>query len=120
MFEDQRIGHPGDLVKLFEPRINEIDNTPDGKKTMITWQHLLNQTSCYGMTELPGTAFDYNDYQTALFWDTLVKNVYQVQPSDINVQLFEKYLGNVLGFEDQPGELDNREEKLGPPQDVMS
>jgi len=46
------------------------------KDRAITWRHLANQTSCYGVTEAPGTAFCYNDWQMSLFWDTLFLEVY--------------------------------------------
>ena len=56
---------------------SEVLNADLGfKDREITWRHFATQTSCYEITDKPGTAYCYNDWQMALFWDLLFLKVY--------------------------------------------
>jgi hypothetical protein len=71
-------------VKNWEPdlvNLNPILPAPylSNKDELITWRHLANQTSCYGVMETPGTAFAYCDYQSTLLWDVLFKRVWDAE-----------------------------------------
>ena len=74
--EDKRIADLDELVCIWEPRLKGINESLGYKDARITWRHMANQISCYGVQEEPGTAFDYNDWQMALLWDTLFAKVY--------------------------------------------
>src|SRR5262249_4451078 len=68
-----------------------------GKDARITWRHLASQTSGYGLSEMPGEAYAYNDYALALYYDTLTRNVYRQD----GTSLLKAQLGDVLGFQDK-------------------
>jgi hypothetical protein len=72
------------------------------KDRLITFRHLATQTSCYGVAEAPGTAFDYNDWQMALFWDTLFLKVYGVTAGNADDQVLHALLTRPLECEDNP------------------
>ncbi|MCH5375109.1 MAG: hypothetical protein JJ992_14135, partial [Planctomycetes bacterium] len=59
------------VVQRWEPRLNALNADLGFKDRQITWRHLATQTSCYEISDQPGTAFCYNDWQMALFWDLL-------------------------------------------------
>lgn len=100
--EERRIPSLDAPVAAFEPRLKELNPELDRKDSRITWRHLANQTSCYGLREEPGKAYAYNDYQTALFWDTLFLKVYGASAATVDAQVFDARLGEALGFEDDP------------------
>jgi CubicO group peptidase (beta-lactamase class C family) len=83
-----------DPVADFEPRLATLS---DGRYRRITWRHLASQTSGYGLTETPGTAYAYNDYALALYYDTLTQKVFK-QPG---TQVLRTRLGDVLQFQDR-------------------
>ncbi|MBI1387650.1 MAG: serine hydrolase [bacterium] len=87
-------------VVEWEPRLAEI---PHGEE--ITWRHLANQISCYGVEEAPGTAFDYNDWQMALFWDCLFRKVYGATLQNVDEKIFHPGLTDVIGCQDSPSML---------------
>ena len=87
------LSSPDDFVSIHEPRLLGLDPEKDGK---ITWTHLASQTSGYGLTENPGTAFSYNDFAIALYFDSLIHNVFNMQPDAVLL----KYLAEPLGFQD--------------------
>lgn len=62
-------------VVEWEPRLKALNPTLGYKDRNITWRHMANQISGYEVANDPGTAFDYNDWQMALFIDTLVQKV---------------------------------------------
>ncbi len=74
--EDGRISSLNERVNKWEPRLNQINKGRGYKDRNIRWRDFANQISCYGLTDAPGTAYAYNDWQMALFWDTLFKKVY--------------------------------------------
>jgi CubicO group peptidase (beta-lactamase class C family) len=95
------------IIAVQEGKIQSVDtpvcqqNPPlrdlnQGKDAAITWRHLATQTSGYGLTEPPGQAYAYNDFALALYYDTLMDNVYR-QPG---TRVLESRLAKPLHFED--------------------
>jgi hypothetical protein len=80
--EDGKISSLDEKLSKWEPRLNAINAELGHKDRNIRWRHAANQISCYGMVEKPGSAFDYNDWQMALFWDTLFLKVYGARKGD--------------------------------------
>ncbi len=76
----------------YEPRLAEI---PGGDQ--ITWRHLANQMSAYGLREAPGEAYAYNDFALALYYDTLMDHVYRQHGDEV----LRSRLAGPLGFEDR-------------------
>jgi CubicO group peptidase (beta-lactamase class C family) len=93
-----------DKVADFESRLKTLN---DGKDTAITWRHLASQTSGYGLTEVPGKAYSYNDFALALYYDVLTEKVYQEKGTAI----LKNRIGDILQFQDpytfekRPGRL---------------
>jgi CubicO group peptidase (beta-lactamase class C family) len=81
-------------VSDFEPRLRALNQ---GKDAKITWRHLASQTSGYGLSEMPGEAYAYNDCALALYYDTLTRQVY----SQDGTRLLKEQLGDVLRFQDK-------------------
>lgn len=104
-------------VYHWEPKLAEINAKLHHKDKAITWRHVANQTSCYGLTELPGTAFDYNDWQMALFWDTLFLKVFDSSYEAVDADVFHRLLMDKIGCQDNPTMLafgkDNRAGRVG-------
>ena len=100
--EDGKISGLYERVNTWEPRLNQINKDLGYKDRNITWRHLANQISCYGLVEAPGTAFDYNDWQMALFWDTLFLKVYGVTYETVDAKVFHPTLTDVLQCQDDP------------------
>jgi CubicO group peptidase (beta-lactamase class C family) len=86
----------------WEPGLRDLNPELGFKDRGIRWQHLIQQTSCYGLIEAPGTAFAYNDWQMALFADTLFGKVYKVTWEEIDRQVLGPQLTTRLGCEDHP------------------
>jgi len=86
----------------WEPRLNDINAALRFKDRDITWRHLANQTSCYGVSEVPGTAYDYNDYNMALFWDTLFLKVYGSTYENVDETVLRPKLTELIGCQDSP------------------
>lgn len=86
----------------FEPRLTELNAALDHKDRNITFRHAANQTSCYGVTEAPGTAFNYCDWQMALFADTLFGKVYGHGWDTVNGAVLGPLLTDLLQCEDNP------------------
>jgi CubicO group peptidase (beta-lactamase class C family) len=104
-------------VIRWEPRLGEINAALGHKDRDITWRHLATQTSCYGVAERPGTAFDYNDWQMTLFSDTLFQKVYGAAYETVDAQVLHPLLTDVLECEDAPTllafNIDNRPGRVG-------
>lgn len=94
-------------VSDFEPRLKELNAGKDGA---ITWRHLANQISGYGLAEAPGTAYSYNDYALTLYYDTLMNQVFR----EDGTQVLKTRLAEPLGFQD-PFTFDafHRKDRLG-------
>ncbi|MFQ6096551.1 MAG: hypothetical protein ACE5O2_02405, partial [Armatimonadota bacterium] len=100
--ESGKLGSLDDRVSVFEPRLLELNADLGYKDRAMTWRHLGNQTACYGVKEPPGTAFDYNDWQMALFWDTLFLKVYGSTYETVDDDVLHPLLTDVLQCEDNP------------------
>lgn len=90
------------LAAQYEPRLRELNPQLGCKDARITFRHFMTQTSCYGVSEEPGTAYCYNDYQMALFWDTLFLKVYGATYEDVDERVLKPLLTGPLGCEDSP------------------
>jgi len=89
-------------VSRYEPRLRKLNPELGHKDGHITWRHLATQTSCYGVSERPGKAFDYNDWQMALFWDLLFLKVYGATYENVDEKVLHPLLTDPLGCEDNP------------------
>ncbi len=100
--EDGRIPSLDQRVLEWEPKLATLNTNLGSKDANITWRHLANQTSCYGLTERPGTAFCYNDWQMALFVDLLFGKVYGTAWKEVDTKVLHPLLTDLLGCEDHP------------------
>ena len=100
--EDGKISGLNERLGKWEPRLKQINKELDYKDRDITWRHCANQISCYGLTEAPGTAFAYNDWQMALFFDTLFKKVYGTDFDTVDQQVLHPMLTDKLQCQDNP------------------
>jgi len=100
--EDGRIGTLDDPIAPLVPGLADLNPDLGHKDRGITWRHLATQTSCYGVTEAPGTAFDYSDWQMALFFDTLFVRAYGAPWNTIDADVLHPLLTDVLQCEDAP------------------
>ena len=100
--EDGRIPGIDQKVVEWEPRLKDLNPRLGYKDREITWRHMANQISCYGVVERPGTAFDYNDWQMALFWDTLFLKVYGVTYETVDSKVLHPMLTDHLECQDNP------------------
>lgn len=100
--EDGRIPDVDQPVCRWEPRLKEINADLDHKDSRITWRHMANQISCYGLVEQPGTAYAYNDWQMALFFDTLFTKVYGAAHATVDAQVLHPLLTDLIGCQDDP------------------
>jgi len=87
---------------VYEPRLNTLNAALGYKDREITIRDLANQTSCYGVSERPGTAFDYSDWQIALFCDVLFTKIYGVTWATVDDQVLHPLLTDRLQCEDAP------------------
>jgi CubicO group peptidase (beta-lactamase class C family) len=86
----------------FEPRLSALNSALGHKDTNITFRHFASQTSCYGVQEMPGMAYDYNDWQMALFWDTLFLKVFGAAYTNVDATVLRPKLTSILQCQDQP------------------
>jgi len=100
--EEGRIPSLDQKVNIWEPRLNDLNADLGYKDRNITWRHLANQTSCYGVSDNPGEAFNYNDYQMALFWDLLFLKVYGMTYENVDSTLLHPMLTDILQCQDDP------------------
>ncbi len=91
--QEGKLTSPDDRVAEFEPRLPGLNQ---GKDAGITWRHLASQTSGYGLKEAPGEAYAYNDYALALYYDTLVNQVFRTNGTEV----LRARLAVPLAFED--------------------
>jgi CubicO group peptidase (beta-lactamase class C family) len=103
--EDKRIPSLDEKVVRYEPGLSQLNATLSFKDREITWRHLANQTSCYGVAERPGATYDYNDYPMALFWDLLFLKVYGAELPAVDRQVLRPLLAEPLQCEDDPSFL---------------
>ena len=100
--EDGRIPSLDEKLGRWEPRLEAVNKDLGYKDRAIAWRHVANQTSCYGVAESPGTAYDYNDWQMALFLDTLFLKVYGVTHETLDAKVLHPLLSEPLQCEDNP------------------
>lgn len=100
--EEKKIAGLDEKVLKWEPRLNEINASLNHKDSNITWRHMANQISCYGVSEPPGDAYNYNDWQMALFFDTLFLKVYGASYDNVDEMVLRPRLTNLIGCEDNP------------------
>ncbi len=100
--EDDRIPSLDEKVLRYEPRLGDINAELGHKDREITWRHMANQISCYGLAERPGTAYAYNDWQMALFWDTLFLKVYGATYENVDQKVLRPLLTDILQCQDSP------------------
>jgi len=100
--EQGKLASIDEPVYKFEPRLTTLNKALGYKDRKITWRHLANQISCYGVREQPGTAFDYSDYNMALFFDTLMLKVYKTTWDSVDRQVLWPQLTSLIGCQDKP------------------
>ncbi|MCH8121079.1 MAG: hypothetical protein IIC00_15310 [Planctomycetes bacterium] len=100
--ENGKISSLNERVNKWEPRLNQINKDLGYKDRGIRWRDFANQISCYGLTDAPGTAYAYNDWQMALFWDTLFKKVYGVGYETVDADVLHPKLTDILQCQDNP------------------
>src|SRR5947207_1735181 len=84
-------------LNTFETCVNNINRSLGNKDRAITFRDMANQVSGYGVRDYPGTAFDYNDWQTALFIDTLFLKVWGASSwSNVDAGVLGPQLAQVL------------------------
>jgi CubicO group peptidase (beta-lactamase class C family) len=100
--EDGKIFSFDERLSKWQPRLQQINRNLGYKDGYITWRHCANQISCYGLTEAPGTAFAYNDWQMALFFDTLFQKVYGAGFETVDADVLGPMLTDKLQCQDNP------------------
>ncbi len=100
--ETKRIPNLDQNAVVWEPRLKDINAGLGFPDREITWRHMANQTSCYGLKDKPGSAYAYNDWQMALFWDCLFKGVYQAKFDTVDKTVFHPLLTDIIDCEDNP------------------
>jgi len=100
--EDGRIFNLDEPVCQWEPRLKQINGKLSHKDTRITWRHMANQISCYGLAEEPGTAYAYNDWQMALLFDTLFTKIYGTSHETVDGTVLHPKLTDLIDCEDDP------------------
>lgn len=100
--EDGLIGSLDDHIVDWAHELAGLNEALGYKDRKITWRHLLQQTSGYGLVEPPGEAFAYNDFQTGLMLWTLVRRVYACGYDGGDEVLIGDLLDKYLEFQDKP------------------
>lgn len=100
--EDGKLSGLDELVVKYETRLKDLNKDLGYKDRDITWRHLCNQVSCYGVTEKPGEAFDYSDWNMALLFDTLFLKVYGSTWEKVDAEVLRPMLTDILQCEDNP------------------
>lgn len=96
------IGSIDDPVVKWEPGLADLNANLNHKDARITWRHLMNQISAYGLTEEPGTSFAYNDFQTMMFWEVLMQKVYKCVPEEAGEKVLRPQVFDLIGAQDKP------------------
>ncbi|MCB1125860.1 MAG: hypothetical protein KDM81_05150, partial [Verrucomicrobiae bacterium] len=100
--KDGKVAGFDEPLLRWEPRLKDLNPDLGFKDRGITWRHVCNQISCYGSIERPGTAFDYNDRNMALFFDTLMLKVYGTTWEKVDEEVLHPLLTDVLQCQDNP------------------
>jgi len=91
----------GKAVK-WDRRLRNINKELSYKDREIRWRDFANQTSYYQLVEKPDTACDYNDWQMALFWDSLFLKVYGTIYDTVDEKIFLPLLADAIQCEGEP------------------
>jgi len=91
-----------DRVVDWVPEIADLNEELGFKNREITFRHLLEQVSGYGLTEKPGEVFAYNDEGSGLLAWTVMYRLFKLSPGQADTLLNGEGLGQAIGFEDQP------------------
>ncbi|HPO12675.1 MAG TPA: hypothetical protein PLI09_04450 [Candidatus Hydrogenedentes bacterium] len=100
--EEGRLASLDTSVSNYAPCLESLNAGLGFKDRGICFRHLATQTSCYGVSEKPGAAFDYNDWQMALFVDALFLDVYHATYGTMDNTVLHPLLTDVLQCEDNP------------------
>src|SRR3989339_43118 len=100
--EDGKLSSVDEKVVNYWSCLNDLNASLGYKDRNITFRHMANQISCYGVHEAPGTAFDYNDWQMALFWDILFTHVYGATYSTVDATVLHPLLTDIMQCQDNP------------------
>ena len=100
--EEGRLASVNARAVIHEPRLRDINASLSCKDTNITFRHFATQTSCYGVQEPPGIAYDYNDWQMALFWDALFLRVFGATYTNVDATVLVPKLAGILQCQDNP------------------
>jgi len=100
--EEGKVPSLDEKVVRYEPRLGQINKDLGFKDKDITWRHFATQTSCYQVTDKPGSAFCYNDWQMALFWDLLFTRVYGADYATVDEKVLRPLLTDAIGCQDKP------------------
>jgi len=100
--EDGRLSSLDEPVCKWEPRLKAINAKLDHKDARITWRHMANQISCYGLAEAPGTAYAYNDWQMSLLFETLFTKVYGESFDTVDDRVLHAQLTDLIDCQDNP------------------
>ena len=99
--EEGRIPSLDQPVVEWMPELGRLNPALNHKDSRITWRHLITQTSCYGVSEEPGSAFDYNDYQTGLLYQLIFEKVYKT-PGPAGIDTLKRELFDVIQVTRKP------------------
>jgi hypothetical protein len=97
-----RLGSLDVPAVTYAPGLATLNPALDFKDRRITFRHFATQTSNYGVSEAPGAAFDYNDWQMALFWDALFLGVWRSSFADVDRDVLDRELCTAIQCEDDP------------------
>jgi hypothetical protein len=100
--QEGRISSLDERAYLYEARLGDINAGLDYKDRMISLRHLANQISCYGVVEQPGSAFDYDDWQMALFIDILFLRIFDLPYEQWDTSILHPKLTDILQCQDDP------------------
>jgi len=100
--EEGKVESINELIVKYESGLKSLNQKLNFKDRKITWKHLCNQISCYGVQEQPGEAFDYSDYNMALFFDTLFLKVYGSTWKTVDRDVLHPKLTGLLQCQDNP------------------
>ncbi len=97
-----RLGSVDVPAVTYAPGLATLNADLDFKDRRISFRHLATQTSNYGVKEAPGAAFDYNDWQMALFWDALFLGVWRSSLANVDRDVLDRELCRPIQCEDAP------------------
>ncbi len=100
--QNGRLQSLDDRVLNWVPALAVLNADLGFKDRKITFRHLLEQSSGYGLTERPGEAFAYNDFGTGLLTWTVLNQLSGLPPEQVDDLLNGEGLGKAIGFEHQP------------------